>query len=84
MFLQIAVSHIKYLEAVKEQLKVQLKGHEVHRLRNVNKALMLNRAGSATLAFSNWHSVDPSDSSIFLSKYSWLMCQAVATRARAC
>jgi hypothetical protein len=53
-----AVSHIKYLEAVKEQLEVRLKGadHEVHRLRNVNEALMLNRAGAATLgptAFSN-------------------------------
>jgi hypothetical protein len=47
-----AVSHIKYLEAVKEQLEVRLKGadHEVHRLRNVNEALMLNRAGAATLA----------------------------------
>jgi hypothetical protein len=49
-----AVSHIKYLEAVKEQLEVRLKGadHEVHRLRNVNEALMLNRAGAATLASS--------------------------------
>jgi len=27
--------------------------HEVHRLHNVNEALMLNRAGAATLAFSN-------------------------------
>jgi hypothetical protein len=56
--LRTAVSHIKYLEAVKEQLEVRLKGadHEVHRLRNVNEALMLNRAGAATLtssAFSN-------------------------------
>ncbi|KAF9531858.1 hypothetical protein CPB83DRAFT_760304 [Crepidotus variabilis] len=49
-----AVSHIKYLEAVKEQLEVRLKGadHEVHRLRNVNEALMLNRAGAATLGSS--------------------------------
>jgi hypothetical protein len=47
-----ATSHIKYLEAVKDQLEVRLKGadHEVHRLRNVNEALMLNRAGAATLA----------------------------------
>ncbi|KAF8167438.1 hypothetical protein B0H34DRAFT_669889 [Crassisporium funariophilum] len=47
-----ATSHIKYLEAVKDQLEVRLKGadHEVHRLRNVNEALMLNRAGAPTLA----------------------------------
>lgn len=53
-----ATSHIKYLEAVKDQLEVRLKGadHEVHRLRTVNEALMLNRAGAAPLAptaFSN-------------------------------
>jgi hypothetical protein len=47
-----ATSHIKYLEAVKDQLEVRLKGadHEVHRLRTVNEALMLNRAGAAPLA----------------------------------
>jgi hypothetical protein len=45
-----ATSHIKYLEAVKDQLEIRLKGseHEVHRLRNVNEALMLNRAGAPT------------------------------------
>ncbi|PPR01927.1 hypothetical protein CVT24_001266 [Panaeolus cyanescens] len=52
-----ATSHIKYLEAVKEQLEVRLKSadHEVHRLRNVNEALMLNRAGAALApqSFSN-------------------------------
>ncbi|KAF8910052.1 hypothetical protein CPB84DRAFT_1764478 [Gymnopilus junonius] len=54
-----ATSHIKYLEAVKDQLEVRLKGadHEVHRLRTVNEALMLNRAGAAPIAppsaFSN-------------------------------
>ncbi|CAA7264744.1 unnamed protein product [Cyclocybe aegerita] len=52
-----ATSHIKYLEAVKDQLEIRLKGadHEVHRLRNVNEALMLNRAGAANMApsFSN-------------------------------
>ncbi len=44
MLLQTDVSHIKYLEAVKEQLEVRLKGadHEF----NVNEALMLNRAGA--------------------------------------
>jgi hypothetical protein len=54
ILLPTAVSHIKYLEAVKEQLEVRLKGadHEVHQLRNVNEALMLNRAGAATLASS--------------------------------
>lgn len=46
-----ATSHIKYLEAVKDQLEARLKGadHEVHRLRNVNEALMLNRAGASNL-----------------------------------
>ena len=48
---EIATSHIKYLEAVKDQLEARLKGadHEVHRLRNVNEALMLNRAGASNL-----------------------------------
>ena len=55
----LATSHIKYLEAVKDQLEARLKGadHEVHRLRTVNEALMLNRAGAAPIApaapFSN-------------------------------
>jgi hypothetical protein len=36
---------------VKDQLEARLKGadHEVHRLRNVNEALMLNRAGASNL-----------------------------------
>ena len=48
---KLATSHIKYLEAVKDQLEARLKGadHEVHRLRNVNEALMLNRAGASNL-----------------------------------
>ncbi|PPQ77005.1 hypothetical protein CVT25_014822 [Psilocybe cyanescens] len=43
-----ATSHIRYLEAVKEQLEVRLKSadHEVHRLRSVNEALMLTRVGA--------------------------------------
>jgi hypothetical protein len=47
-----ATSHIKYLEAVKDQLEARLKGAdtEVHRLRSVNEALMLNRAGAAAAA----------------------------------
>ncbi|KDR85641.1 hypothetical protein GALMADRAFT_375882 [Galerina marginata CBS 339.88] len=50
-------SHIKYLEAVKDQLEVRLKGadHEVHRLRTVNEALMLNRAGAAPLASTTFN-----------------------------
>ena len=57
---EIAPSHIKYLEAVKDQLEARLKGadHEVHRLRNVNEALMLNRAGASNLTspptFADW------------------------------
>ena len=48
----LATGHIKYLEAIKGQLEARLKGadHEVHRLRTVNEALMLNRAGAAPLA----------------------------------
>ena len=43
--------HIKYLEAVKDQLEAQLKGanYEVHQLRNINKALMLNHASASNL-----------------------------------
>jgi hypothetical protein len=50
--LERATGHIKYLEAIKGQLEARLKGadHEVHRLRTVNEALMLNRAGAAPLA----------------------------------
>lgn len=42
-----ATSHIRYLETVKEQLEMRLKSAEaeVHRLRNVNEALMLGTAG---------------------------------------
>jgi hypothetical protein len=41
-----ATSHLRYLETVKEQLEIRLKTAEaeVHRLRNVNEALMLGTA----------------------------------------
>jgi hypothetical protein len=41
-----ATGHIRYLETVKEQLELRLKSAEaeVHRLRNVNEALMLGTA----------------------------------------
>ena len=42
----LATGHIRYLETVKEQLELRLKSAEaeVHRLRNVNEALMLGAA----------------------------------------
>lgn len=42
----IATGHIRYLETVKDQLEMRLKSAEaeVHRLRNVNEALMLGAA----------------------------------------
>ncbi|KAG6879451.1 hypothetical protein C0992_002582 [Termitomyces sp. T32_za158] len=41
-----ATSHLKYLDSMKTRLETQLKAaeQEVHRLRNVNEALMLNTA----------------------------------------
>jgi hypothetical protein len=44
--LERATGHIRYLETVKEQLELRLKSAEaeVHRLRNVNEALMLGAA----------------------------------------
>jgi hypothetical protein len=41
-----ATSHLRYLETVKDQLENRLKSaeSEVHRLRNVNEALMLGTA----------------------------------------
>ncbi|TFK77530.1 hypothetical protein BDN72DRAFT_48367 [Pluteus cervinus] len=43
-----ATSHLRYLDTVKEQLEIRLKTAEaeVHRLRNVNEALMLGTANS--------------------------------------
>ena len=40
----LATSHLRYLDTVREQLENRLKAAEaeVHRLRNVNEALMLN------------------------------------------
>jgi len=55
-----ATGHIRYLETVKDQLEIRLKAAEaeVHRLRNVNEALMLgtanqraHAAGVSTSAF---------------------------------
>jgi len=50
-----ATSHLRYLDTVREQLENRLKAAEaeVHRLRNVNEALMLNttRHGAAAAAF---------------------------------
>jgi hypothetical protein len=44
-----ATSHIRYLETIKDQLEVRFKSaeQEVHRLRNVNEALMLGTARHA-------------------------------------
>jgi hypothetical protein len=53
-----ATGHLRYLETVKEQLEMRLKAAEaeVHRLRNVNEALMLSTArhtvGASALAAS--------------------------------
>jgi hypothetical protein len=47
-----ATGHLRYLETVKEQLEMRLKSAEaeVHRLRNVNEALMLSTARHAVAA----------------------------------
>jgi hypothetical protein len=47
-----ATGHLRYLETVKEQLEMRLKSaeSEVHRLRNVNEALMLSTARHAVAA----------------------------------
>jgi hypothetical protein len=47
-----ATGHLRYLETVKEQLEMRLKAAEaeVHRLRNVNEALMLSTARHAVAA----------------------------------
>lgn len=44
--LLIATAHIRYIDTVREQLELRLKSAEaeVHRLRNVNEALMLGAA----------------------------------------
>jgi len=46
--LERATGHIRYLETVKDQLELRLKSAEaeVHRLRNVNEALMLGAASA--------------------------------------
>lgn len=51
-YLIIATGHLRYLETVKEQLEMRLKSAEaeVHRLRNVNEALMLSTARHAVAA----------------------------------
>lgn len=48
----LATGHLRYLETVKEQLEMRLKSAEaeVHRLRNVNEALMLSTARHAVAA----------------------------------
>lgn len=48
--LERATGHIRYLETVKDQLELRLKSAEaeVHRLRNVNEALMLGAASQRT------------------------------------
>jgi hypothetical protein len=47
-----ATGHLRYLETVKEQLEIRLKTAEaeVHRLRNVNEALMLGAANQRQAA----------------------------------
>ncbi|EAU92256.1 hypothetical protein CC1G_00475 [Coprinopsis cinerea okayama7 len=50
--LERATGHIRYLETVKDQLELRLKSAEaeVHRLRNVNEALMLGAASQRAQA----------------------------------
>jgi hypothetical protein len=50
----LATAHIRAIESQNRDLLERAKGaeHEVHRLRTVNEALMLNRAGASINNFN--------------------------------